>query len=144
MMAVGLLSVLILVSFIFVMCFVPRKGNLSLGMCILVLLDLYCAHLSNIISEICNTLFGLVVVRFTSTLAVTRPAVFASLLVSDKSFSWVFLLTQTEQHHLSMIREYSRTSEERTLWEQYFCPLFEMKGDVGMSLHEKEGEQEDA
>ena len=42
-----------------VSCFVPRKCNLSLVMCILVLLDLCYAHMNNIstyvFSEICDT-----------------------------------------------------------------------------------------
>ena len=33
---------------------------------------------------------------------------------------------------------------QKSMWNKWKNHFFEMKGDVGMSLHEKEGEQEDA
>ena len=45
------------------------------------------------------------------------------------------------KQHRNSLCVFSLTITKKNKWKNHFS---EMKGDVGMSLHEKEGEQEDA
>ena len=42
------------------------------------------------------------------------------------------------------IHTYTFAPNKKNMWNKWKNHFSEMKGDVGMSLHEKEGEQEDA
>ena len=58
------------------------------------------------------------------------------------SISWLHSVIPKTASLDNRVRSiYTSTSSTGYKWKNHFS---EMKGDVGMSLHEKEGEQEDA